>query len=33
MWPRGLACMPIIEADGLTKTYRVFQKKDGLLGA
>src|SRR5918994_1308295 len=25
--------MPIIEADGLTKTYRVFQKKDGLLGA
>ncbi len=25
--------MPIIEAVGLTKTYRVFQKKDGLLGA
>ncbi|MDB5349741.1 MAG: ABC-type uncharacterized transport system, ATPase component [Planctomycetota bacterium] len=25
--------MPIIEAKGLTKTYRVFQKKDGLLGA
>ncbi len=25
--------MPIIQADGLTKTYRVFQKKDGLLGA
>jgi ABC-2 type transport system ATP-binding protein len=25
--------MPIIEADGLTKTYRVFQKKDGVLGA
>jgi ABC-2 type transport system ATP-binding protein len=25
--------MPIVEADGLTKTYRVFQKKDGLLGA
>jgi ABC-2 type transport system ATP-binding protein len=25
--------MPIIEADGLTKTYRVFQKKDGFLGA
>ncbi len=25
--------MPIIEAEGLTKTYRVFQKKDGLLGA
>ncbi len=25
--------MPIIEASGLTKTYRVFQKKDGLLGA
>ena len=25
--------MPIIEAQGLTKTYRVFQKKDGLLGA
>ena len=25
--------MPIIRADGLTKTYRVFQKKDGLLGA
>src|SRR4030081_1725429 len=25
--------MPIIEADGLTKTYRVFQKKEGLLAA
>src|SRR4051812_37999718 len=25
--------MPIIRADGLTKTYRVFQKKDGLMGA
>ena len=25
--------MPIIEADGLTKTYRVFQKKEGLVGA
>jgi ABC-2 type transport system ATP-binding protein len=25
--------MPIIEARELTKTYRVFQKKDGLLGA
>ena len=25
--------MPIIEADGLSKNYRVFQKKDGLLGA
>jgi ABC-2 type transport system ATP-binding protein len=25
--------MPIIEADGLSKTYRVFQKKEGLLGA
>jgi len=25
--------MPIIEATGLTKTYRVFQKKDGVLGA
>ena len=25
--------MPIIEADGLTKTYRVFQKKDGFVGA
>jgi ABC-2 type transport system ATP-binding protein len=25
--------MPIIEANGLTKTYRVFQKKEGLLGA
>ena len=25
--------MPIIKADGLTKTYRVFQKKEGLLGA
>ena len=25
--------MPIIEADGLTKTYRVFQKRDGFAGA
>ncbi len=25
--------MPIIEADGLTKTYHVFQKQPGLLGA
>ena len=25
--------MPIIEAEGLTKAYRVFQKKDGLLGS
>jgi len=25
--------MPLIEADGLSKTYRVFQKKEGLLGA
>ncbi len=25
--------MPIIEVEGLTKTYRVFQKKDGMLGA
>ena len=25
--------MPIIEAQGLSKTYRVFQKKDGFLGA
>ena len=25
--------MPIIRADGLSKTYRVAQKKDGLLGA
>ena len=25
--------MAIIEADGLTKTYRVFQKKEGLLGS
>ena len=25
--------MAIIEAVGLTKTYRVFQKRDGLLGA
>src|SRR5262249_15476667 len=25
--------MAIIEADGLTKVYRVFQKKEGLLGA
>src|ERR1700751_2346014 len=25
--------MPIIEAAGLSKTYRVYQKKEGLLGA
>src|ERR1700730_3366880 len=25
--------MPIIEAEGLSKTYRVYQKKEGLLGA
>jgi ABC-2 type transport system ATP-binding protein len=25
--------MPIIEASGLSKTYRVYQKRDGLLGA
>src|SRR3954471_23026525 len=25
--------MPIVEAVGLTKTYRVFQKKEGFLGA
>src|SRR3954451_12723121 len=25
--------MPIIEAHGLSKTYRVFQKKEGFLGA
>src|SRR5262249_54848871 len=25
--------MPIIEARGLTKTYRVYQKKEGFLGA
>src|SRR3954470_23575651 len=25
--------MPIIEAEGLTKTYRVFQKKEGVFGA
>src|SRR5947208_3828606 len=25
--------MPIIEAHGLSKAYRVFQKKEGLLGA
>src|SRR3979411_3405377 len=25
--------MPIIEAEGLTKTYRVYQKREGLLGA
>src|SRR5881227_221359 len=25
--------MPIIEAQGLTKTYRVYQKKEGLGGA
>src|ERR1700724_2463120 len=25
--------MPLIEANGLSKTYRVYQKKEGLLGA
>ena len=25
--------MPIIEAEDLSKTYRVYQKKEGLLGA
>src|SRR5438477_9555434 len=25
--------MPIIEADGLSKTYRVYQKKEGFFGA
>ncbi len=25
--------MPIVEAANLSKTYRVFQKKEGLLGA
>src|SRR5688500_2970975 len=25
--------MPIIEAEGLSKTYRVYQKKEGLWGA
>ena len=25
--------MPIIEVQGLTKTYRVFQKQPGLVGA
>src|SRR6202521_5700900 len=25
--------MPLIEADNLSKTYRVYQKKEGLLGA
>src|ERR1700747_1782720 len=25
--------MPIIEAEGLSKTYRVYQKKEGLIGA
>src|SRR5438128_10609197 len=28
-----MASMPIIEADNLSKIYRVFQKKEGLLGA
>src|SRR5689334_1824510 len=27
------SAMAMIEADGLTKTYRVFQKKEGLLGS
>src|SRR3989440_2162017 len=30
---RSASLMPIIEAHGLSKTYRVFQKKDGFLGA
>jgi ABC-2 type transport system ATP-binding protein len=30
---RERTLMAIIEADGLTKTYRVLQKKEGLLGA
>jgi ABC-2 type transport system ATP-binding protein len=30
---RTRGAMPIIEAEGLSKVYRVFQKKDGLLGA
>src|SRR5436190_6043365 len=30
---RERGTMPIIEAHGLTKTYRVFQKKPGLRGA
>src|SRR5271163_3278615 len=29
----GIAAMPIIAANGLSKSYRVYQKKDGLLGA
>jgi ABC-2 type transport system ATP-binding protein len=28
-----LSAAPVIQASGLTKTYRVFQKKEGLLGA
>ena len=31
MFPKD--AMPIVRAEGLTKTYRVFQKKEGLLGA
>src|SRR5438552_428072 len=30
---RSVLFMPIIEAQGLSKTYRVFQKKEGFLGA
>src|SRR3954452_5477475 len=30
--PRA-STMPISQVEGLTKTYRVFQKKEGLLGA
>src|SRR2546421_13037812 len=30
---RSASLMPIIEAHGLSKTYRVFQKKEGFLGA
>src|SRR5438046_8118034 len=29
----GCGAMPVIEALGLTKTYRVYQKKEGFLGA
>src|SRR5439155_4600607 len=30
---RSVLLMPIIEAQGLSKTYRVYQKKEGFLGA
>src|SRR5207245_4942319 len=30
---RSVLLMPIIEAQGLSKIYRVFQKKEGFLGA